>query len=486
MEANALVSLSPAEAVRVGAGNLITYGRIFFPKTFRQGSPAFHHDIGAALHDPTARKVAIEVFRDGAKTTLLRTFLSQRIAYGVSKTILVVSASQGHSILTLRWLKRQVEHNSRWAQTFRLRKGTKWSDDYMEVWHDAFDSPITLIALGITGQLRGFNVDDFRPDLIICDDTSTDEASGSVEQRKKEINLFFGALINSLAPASEAPEAKIVVLDTPKNKFDLIESVVKDPDWRGLRFGVFDEKGESRWPERYPTEQLKKEKAEYIRTARLAVWMREKECNIISEELCSFRETNLRFWEVLPDRATFLIAIDPASSEDKKADDNVVGCLGFHKQDIYLVDYKAETGQNPEMVWTTVFEYIRRWRPAGIVVESVAYQRVLAWYLEQKMREFRVFLPVYQVQDRRKKSDRIIQAVGGASGYGRLLIRTTHSKFTQQYIEYSPTVEMHDDVLDMLAIGIDWAQGHFVGDWIEGEATEVEDEPLELEFRSAP
>lgn len=480
------VELSPAMAVQVGAKGLIPFGRIFFPKTFRQSSPLFHQDIGAALDEPQSRKVAVKVFRDGAKTTLLRTFLAKRISYGVSRTVLVVSASQGHSILTLRWVKRQVEHNRKWAQTFRLRKGSKWSDDYIEVWHDAFDSPITIIALGITGQLRGFNVDDFRPDLIICDDTSTDETSGSMEQRAKEANLFFGALINSLAPASEAPEAKIVVLDTPKNKFDLIESVVKDPNWRGLSFGVFDEAGNSRWPERYPTEQLKKEKEEYVRTGRLAVWMREKECNIVSEELCSFRESNLRFWDVLPDKSTFLLSIDPASSESKTADDNVVACLGFHKQDTYLVDYKAEIGQNPEMVWTSVFEYIRRYRPTGIVVESISYQRVLAWFLEQKMREMRIFIPVYQVQDKRKKSDRIVQAIGGTSGYGRLLVRTTHSKFIQQYVEYGPTVDMHDDVLDAVAIGIDWAQGHFVGDWIEGEAVEVEDDALALDFRSAP
>lgn len=481
------VAISPAEAVKLGATSLTLYGRLFFPRTFRQASPKFHDEIGKALYNPNNRQVAIEVFRDGAKTTLLRAFTSQRIAYGISRTILYVSASQGHSILSLRWIKRQVEHNRLWAQTFRLRKGAKWTDEVVEIWNDTLDMPITLMALGITGQLRGFNVDDHRPDLIICDDTSTDEMTATPEQRKKYDDLFFGALINSLAPRSECPDAKAVLLDTPKSKFDLIESCLRDTAWVGLRYGIFDERGESRWPERYPTEELRRMKEDYIRTGRLAVWMKEKECKIVSEEMASFRAENLQFWDVLPDRAVFVIAIDPASSDAKGADDNVVAVLGFHNSNVYVVDYVAETGQTPEMVSKTVFEFVRRWKPLGIVVESVGYQRVLAWFLERAMREQRVFLPVYQVQDKRRKSDRIVQALGGLSGYGKLFCRPSHTKFIEQFTEYSPSFGGHDDVLDAVAMGVTWGERQGVGDWIEGEAYEDnEEEYPQLNFRFAP
>lgn len=480
------VAISPREAVMVGATSLTRYGRLFFPKTLRQESPDFHDEIGRELFDSANRQIAIEVFRDGAKTTLLRVYLSQRIAYNISRTIMVVSASQGHSILTLRWIKRQIEHNKYWRDTFRLRKGAKWSDDHIEIWHGVSETPITIVALGITGQLRGFNIDDYRPDLILCDDTSTDEASGSAEQRRKESNLFFGALINSLSPKSESPDAKIVLLDTPKNKFDLIETCQNDPAWKGIRFGIFDSKGKSRWESRYPTEELLKVKQDYIRSGRLSVWMREKECKVISEELASFRNESLLFWEVLPDRMTYIIAIDPASSDSKDADDNVVAVLGFHKDNVYLIEYEAEVGQTPEMVAKTVFEYIRRYRPLGIAVESISYQRVLAWYLETQMREKRVYIPVYQVQDRRRKSDRIVQALGETSGYGRLYCKSSHTKFIEQFTEYSPLGGNHDDVVDAVAMGITWAQTQAIGDWIDGEATDIDDELPLLNFRNAP
>lgn len=482
-----LLPISPQEAVMLGATSLTRYGRLFFPKTFRQASPQFHEGIGAALMNPEYRQVAIEVFRDGAKTTLLRVFTSQRVAYGISRTILFVSASQGHSILSLRWIKRQVEYNRLWAGTFRLRKGSKWTDDHVEIIHEALDQPITLLALGITGQLRGFNIDDYRPDLIICDDTSTDEAATSADQRGKQTNLVFGALFNSLAPASEAPDAKAVILDTPKSKFDLIESCEKDPSWKFFRYGVFDETGGSRWEERYPTAELLQKKENEMRAGRTAIWMREKECKVIAEELASFSVGNLQYWDTLPERATYVITIDPASSDAKTADDNVVAVLAFWKDFVYLVDYKAATGQNPEMVFGTVFEFARRWRPLGVVVESISYQRVLAWYLEQKMREQKLYLPVYQVQDRRRKSDRIVQALGETSAYHRLFIRHQQIKFIEQYTEYSPTADMHDDVLDAVAMGITWGENQGIDEWLEGEYAEVDDDAApRLSFRNAP
>lgn len=486
------VSLTPAEAVQLGATSLPLFGRLFFPKTFRQASPDFHEQIGQVLMSsrPEYRNVAIEVFRDGAKTTLLRTYAAQRIAYGISRTILIVSSSQAHSIYTVRWLKKQVERNRLYSETFRLGKGSKWTDEFIEIEHSALDTPITVIALGITGQVRGINIDDYRPDLIICDDTSTDEATASVEQRAKQTNLVFGALLNSLAPATECPEAKAVILDTPKSPFDLIESCEKDEDWHFLRFGIFNEKDESRWPNRYPTVELLRKKAAETRSGRLAIWMREKECKIISTELASFDVEHLQYWETLPKNPIFLLGIDPASSESSEADDNVVAAIAFIAGRVYVADYEAKTGQDPEMVGVAVSKFARLYPLSGIVVETVAYQKILAWYLERYLRAQRLFIPIYKYDDKRRKADRIIQALGTISGLHRLFAHPTQSKFVQQYTEFTPAAKLHDDVLDAVAIGVCWAQEHEIDSWIEGEFQEVPDawskSPALLDFRSAP
>src|SRR5690606_4152238 len=117
--------LSVDEIVQLANINPEFYKHHFFPKAFRQESPQCHKDLWAVLEDPSARYVDIMMPRDWAKTTNLRAFASKRIAYAVSRTIVIVGISEDAAIKSLDWLKRNVEFNYRWAQTFGLSKGKK-------------------------------------------------------------------------------------------------------------------------------------------------------------------------------------------------------------------------------------------------------------------------------------------------------------------------------------------------------------------------
>jgi hypothetical protein len=474
-----LESISPAEAVALGAQSLEMFGKMFFPKTFRQSSPDFHRQIGEALYSP-ARYNAFEVFRDGAKTSLLRVFVSQRVGYAISRTIMYVSVSQAHAMMSVRWLKRQITYNKRYAETFGLRKGEKWTDEHCEIFHGIEDTPITILAMGITGQIRGFNPDDYRPDLIIIDDVLNEENAGTEEQRKKIESLIFGALLNSLAPASDMPLAKAVFLQTPLHKEDAIEKCLRDPQWNGLRFSIFDENGNSRWESRWPTETVKAEKAAAIARGQYVIWMREKECKVVSSEEKAFDTEKLRFWDTLPSLPQMtirVISIDPASSESKKADDQVVMVVGFHGPDIFVLKYEGGQAMMPDKTAMHFFNFVLAYAPQKAVVESIGYQRVLAWYLEQEMQKRRIFLPIDKLQDRRKKSDRIIQAIAGNLSFGQLWVHSSMSKLIQQMDDYDPLDDsQHDDYLDALAMAISAVNPALRGTLVDGEFRVVDDE----------
>ena len=116
------------EAVRLGAVDNEIYARTFFPNTFRQPSPPFQREIWHDLNDPTVRFSNQRIFRGGAKTTIARVNTSKRIAYGVSKTILYVGASEGAAARSGAWLRNNIERNKLWAGTFALTPGRKWTD----------------------------------------------------------------------------------------------------------------------------------------------------------------------------------------------------------------------------------------------------------------------------------------------------------------------------------------------------------------------
>ena len=93
-----------AEAVQLSAADSEFYGRFFFPKTCRQQSPQFHREMDKRL-DGNSRYVSFMIFRDGAKTTKTRLYLSKRIAYGLSRTIILVGKSQSHAVFSIAWIK---------------------------------------------------------------------------------------------------------------------------------------------------------------------------------------------------------------------------------------------------------------------------------------------------------------------------------------------------------------------------------------------
>lgn len=488
-----LVEVDPKEARRLGAQSLTAYGKIFFPRTFRQKSPEMHEAIGQALYGPS-RFNAFEVFRDGAKTTLLRVFTSQRIAYGISRTIMYVSISQPHSVFSLRWLKRQVEFNTKWAQCFGLKKGPKWSDEWIEIWHEVEQCFITILAMGITGQIRGFNPDDYRPDLIIIDDILNEENTHTKEQRKKIEDLLFGALLNSLAPASEAPWAKAVFLQTPLHKEDAIETCMKDPEWNPMRISVFNAKGESNWPSRYPTDMLLKAKEAHIRRGQYRLWMREKECKLVAGEEKAIDITKFKIIDVLPEYMDVIIAIDPASSDKEEADDHAIVALGFKGEEVYVLDYHLAKAVMPDEAANVFFTFVLKYSPRKAAVETISYQRVLKWYLEQEMKKRRIFVAIDAIQDKRSKANRIMQALPGTVAYGHFWVRPGATQLISQADDYDPNVkEQPDDLLDAISTGIiayNPALRQSSSDDIEGEYKRIREEEREtygeLEYGGAP
>lgn len=458
-----LAHISPQEAVQLGATSLTTYGKLFFPRTFRQKSPAMHEVMGQALYS-RERFNAFEVFRGGAKTSILRVYKSQRIAYGVSRTVMYVSASQFHSMFSVRWLRRQVMYNQRWANTFGLRQGKKWTDEWAEIECHLLSDPmmpgqpliITLLAMGITGQIRGFNPDDFRPDLIILDDILNEENTATKEQKKKIEELVFGALLNSLAPASEAPLAKAVFTQTPFVKGDCIDLCMNDPQWNPVRFGILDNNNRSRWEERYPTAEVLADKEAHIRRSQYRLWMREKECIIVSGEEKALDVTKFKYFDTLPQQLDVVISLDPASSDSPRADEFAIAAVGMKGNDVYLLDYTSAKAVMPDKASNDTFSLALLYHPRKFVVESTSYQRIMAWYLEQEMLKRRMFYAVEQLQvGRRSNADRIMQTLPGLMAFGHFHLRPHHTKFISQADDYDPQVKnIEDDLLTAVANAI--------------------------------
>lgn len=474
-----VVNLSIPEAITLGTRDIPTFGQVFFPRTFRQKSPRIHYEVSKVLTDKANRLVGLEFFRDGAKTTIARTYAAKRIAYCISRTILLVNINATKAQHSLRWLKRQVEYNERFRTAFRLRKGEKWTDEWA-IMYNAEDQPVNVLAMGITGGLRGVNIDDFRPDFIFLDDVCDSENMGTDDGRKKINEAVFAQLVRSLAPESESPLAQLVIAQTPINTFDVITQAKKDPTFRVFSYSCFEPNGESSWPERRSTEKLLAEKQGYIQRGQLSVWLAEMECQLISGELQAFKREWLRYWNTFPEEGEVVIVADPASSEEKKADFFAIAVLLFYKRKVYLLEYHLARGMMPDQACHYIFSFAETYHSMKLVVETVAYQKILKWYVEQEMQRRRVYLQIHGYDDKRRKDDRIVQSITQTAPFGDLLIREGMAEFEEAFELYGPGYRGKVDLLDAVAIGIAWKMKSFKSDsdTIEGEFArlrEVED-----------
>lgn len=467
------------------------YCRTFFPRTFRQSTPPFHLDCWDVLEDRAHRHVALEVFRGGGKTTTLRAYTSKRIAYGISRTILFISESQDHAQKSTNWIRRQVEHNALWRDVFMLAKGAKWSDEIVEIEHGLLGHTITLIPKGITGQTRGINIDDWRPDLIVVDDPCDEENTATPEQREKITALFFGALEKSLAPASESPDAKMVLLQTSLDSEDLINSCHRDPQWASRKYPCFNDKGQSVWPERFPTDTLLMDKEAHIARGLLRLWLREMECQALKSDLVHFKSEWLKYWDVLPEGMVYFLGLDPVPPPSERElatglklkDFETLAVIGLSAVgDFYLVDIAASKGHTPEWTATEFFRLLDKWRFLRARVEAIAYQRTLKWLLEQEMRRKGRYVQINSPSDKRKKSHRIVQALSGIASAGRFFVHRSHTDFCSQFVSYPNT--KHDDLLDAVAMAVDEASGLVVE--IEGEGSWLEQPDLPQDWRDVP
>lgn len=477
------------ELVKLCALDSELFCKTFFPKAFRQAPPLFYREFWETLEGPQ-RLVNIQMARGFSKTTRLRAYTAKRIAYGISRTVLYIGKSEGHAIRSIKWIKQAVEFNKMFGRVFGLQRGTRWSDIECQILHGIEQHPVWLMGMGITGSVRGINQEDFRPDLIVIDDVCDEENSATAEQRQKIEDLVYGALMESLAPRSEAPESKMVMLQTPLNREDISMKALVDPSWSSMTFGCWTKETanlpsiddqKSSWPARWPDQEVREEKRAAIRRNKLSVFIREKECRITSPETSSFKPEWLKRWSVLPPVMTCLLAIDPVPPPSdlqvkkglSKKDYEAFAVVGIYGGNFYVRAIRMNRGHEPNWTINTFITLATDFKIRQAILEAVAYQRTLKWILSQAMAQERRYWRVEAYVDARSKFSRIVDGLSGPASEGKLYIPPdTHPEgiansegmaaFATQFLEY-PGVA-HEDALEAVAVALAKLNGTMVSE----------------------
>ncbi len=467
------VEISAKELLNTGAIDTPFFCKHWFRRTTRQGFAPFHYEMFDALDNPNVRFFNEVVFRGGAKTSAARMWMAKRISYNISRTILYIAANEPKANQTVRWIKRQIEFNHAWANFFRVKKGGKWAENEIEIIHDIDGQPIWFLGVGITSNsLRGINFDDFRPDLIFCDDVLTDENCATEESRVKLQNLLDGAVKNSLAPRVDNPNAKMVLMNTPQHPDDYAQKLIGTEEWVTLEHGCWTKETAdlpveyqiSAWESRHPTADLRVEKRDAEKKGALSTFLREKEVKLTSPENAAFKRQWLKYWDeedsARPARGTIIISIDPvpplmphavAKNLQKRDFEAIAVCMRSEGK-YYLLAYDQSKGH--QLTWLTqrIIAFIAEYRPIKLLIEGNAAQTAIALLVHQELQRVGIHIYIQCKPSTQPKYNTITSALSGIGFAGKLYCSKKHTDFINAWQLY-PQVP-HDDLIDAVAKGM--------------------------------
>lgn len=127
---------------------------------------------------------------------------------------------------------------------------------------------------------------------------------------------------------------------------------------------------------------------------------------------------------------------------------------GRSGDDYHLLDCDRNRGHEPSWTIATAFRLARQYRVARIVIDAVAYQRVLKWILDQHMKSTGIYYTVVPVADGMQKFARITNVLSGLATAGHLWVGPEHNHFIEQFEAYGPTYTGPDDDLDASALAL--------------------------------
>lgn len=344
--------------------------------------------VNAAFSGERELRYALGLPRGFAKTTLIKLFICWLYIYTDHRFVVIVSSTIA---LAKNVLKDIVDFMS--TPNFRAIWGnwdnkveTETKEDVRFTFREKF---CILQAIGAESSVRGLNVDNERPSVIICEDSQTRESAQSEIQNKAFITWFTGTLLK----ARSYRRSFVIYIGNMYNEQCLLNQLRLNDEWVSLVTSAILASGESIWPK--------------FRTVKSLLREYRSDCSLglghvfLSEVMNDPTAMNGGFFDLAAiqpyqfdedNTKNFIYAhyiiIDPATGK-QGGDDTAIGAVAVINGKAVLVEVLHDKWGDDE----TVREGLKlalKYRACLIAVESVAYQITLCNYFKRTINQKRI------------------------------------------------------------------------------------------------
>jgi hypothetical protein len=221
-----------------------------------QTTPVLHLEIAQWLGrrwELGDRRLVLLVFRNAGKSTLVGIFCAWLLLNDPDLRILVLAAEHDLARKMVRNVKRIIERHPL-TQRLVPQRAEQWAADQFIVCRRLTRRDPSLLARGI-----GANITGSRADVVICDDVevpntcATPNKRADLRERLREIDYIL------------APGGLQLFVGTPHSYYSIYSEQARTEvdertpflsGFRRLCIPLLDPHGHSRWPERFPLDQI--------------------------------------------------------------------------------------------------------------------------------------------------------------------------------------------------------------------------------------
>jgi predicted phage terminase large subunit-like protein len=199
------------------------------------------------------RRLLLLVFRNAGKSTLVGIFCAWLLLHDPNLRILVLAAEHDLARKMVRNVKRIIERHPL-TRPLVPRRTDQWAADQFTVRRRLTQRDPSLLARGLTANITGS-----RADVVICDDVEVPNSCATAHKRD-EMRQRLSEISYILAPGGLQ-----LYVGTPHSYYSIYADQAREEigeaapflaGFERLCIPLLDERGASRWPERFPPDKI--------------------------------------------------------------------------------------------------------------------------------------------------------------------------------------------------------------------------------------
>lgn len=367
---------------------------IYLPHYLRVPPADFHPEMLGLMEDWTKNLLAFAAFRGSAKTTFgsvafpLWTALERKAHFPI-----IFNETQDVAEISIANIRHELEENELLIADYGdvsegISKTRNWTKENI-----LLTNGVRIMGRSRGQKIRGLIHRGYRPDVVVIDDPEERKKVKSEAYRNETENWLRSDII----PATEEFNSRLILLLNLFHRDSLAARLKGDPLFYYREYPLVDDAGKITWRGKYPNmEAVERQKAKVVsaKTGSLAVWMREYQLKIISDDEQEVKEEWIKRYDDLPPSiAKTGVGVDLASSKKQTADYTAMvgGALAYVDSNpkIYVLPHPT----NARLTLHETMDEMRN-KAAGITayapspifyIEDVAYQKVAVQEAERRL-----------------------------------------------------------------------------------------------------